>query len=163
VASVKAGEKFKIVNSGHWGSGKSFVCHKVEAQHIPGYDVDLDLGLMVVFWGHFKRPGKSGWHAVPMDWCVSLGPAVPMDGRAIKRKPPARRSSKKEMAAFDKLAPAVREEIRQYGLDDMPSLLAMFASGKITEAQFIGRIRTEAKARGLVREMQRPVRKRRAR
>jgi hypothetical protein len=83
---LKAGDSFKIIRSSHWGSGKTFVCHKIERQTVHGYDSDIDLGEMVVFWAHFKPPGKPGWHAVPVSWCVSLGPAVPLNGRAAKRQ-----------------------------------------------------------------------------
>jgi len=85
VRPLKAGDNFKIARSTHWGSGKVFNCHKIERHRVPGYDEALDLGMMCVFWASFKPPGKSGWHMVPVDWCISLGPAVPLNGRAAKR------------------------------------------------------------------------------
>jgi len=84
---VKAGDRFKITNSGHWGSGKIFVCHRLEHHRLPGYDQALDLGLMAVFWAPFKAPGKPGWHMVPIEWCTSLGPAKVLPLKRQPRKP----------------------------------------------------------------------------
>jgi len=69
---MKAGDKFKIINSGHWGSGRTFFVHKIERHRVHGYDNDIDLGEMVVFWAHFGKPGKPGWHMVPLAWTVHM-------------------------------------------------------------------------------------------
>jgi len=101
---LKAGDNFKIIRSTHWGSGKTFICHKVERQTIEGNrDMPvLDLGEMCIFWARFKYPGKSGWHSVPVDWCVPLGPAEKLPAaRGLK----AKRGRKKHVRGERKVRP----------------------------------------------------------
>jgi len=64
-----------------------------------------------------------------------------------------------EMAAFDRLPAAMREEITQYGLHEVPNLLRMLERGDITPEMFVERIRQEARRLGIKRE--RPISRRR--
>jgi hypothetical protein len=66
-----------------------------------------------------------------------------------------------EMHYFDVLPPAVREEIRQYGLSGMRDVFNLLADGTLTIESFVQRIRAQATALGMAREADEPVRPRR--
>jgi len=109
-----------------------------------------------------KKPSQAARIADLEERLALIDDALIAIGKRIAKLEP-NPSSTREMNAFDNLPGEIRQEIRQYGLHDLPHLQAMLDNGEITPAQFVYRIRLEAQRRGIRRESDEPIRRKRIR